>query len=109
MQNNRHIGELRKKLRQFENIPFYSVVVFFGDCVLKDINFIPEGAFLIKSTRVLEVIDIILHNNKLAPYSDKFEVIRVLKEAMHNGVNKAIQTQHIENIRDMLGKHRVFN
>jgi hypothetical protein len=109
MQNNRHIGELRKKLRQFENIPFHSVVVFFGDCVLKDINFIPEGTFLVKSARVLEVMDIILNKNKLAPYTDKFEVVRVLKEAMHNGFNKAIQTQHVENIRDMLGKHRVFN
>ena len=86
MQNNRHIGELRKKLRQFENIPFYSVVVFFGDCVLKDINFIPEGTFLVKSARVIEVMDIILHNNKIAPYTDKFEVVRVLKEGMHNGV-----------------------
>ena len=109
MQNNKHIGELRKKLKQFENIPFYSVVVFYRDCVFKDINFVPDGTFLVKSARVLEVLDIISSKNELAPYTDKFEVVRVLKEGVNNGNNKAIQTQHIENIKDMLGKHRIFN
>jgi hypothetical protein len=109
MQNNRHITEIRKKLKQFENIPFYSVVLFYGDCVLKDISFVPDGTFLVKSARVFEVLDIIMSQNKLAPYTDKFEVVRVLKEAVHNGNIKAIQTQHIENIKDMLGKNRIYN
>ena len=109
IQNNKHITEIRKKLKQFENIPFYSVVVFYGDCVLKDINFVPNGTFLVKAARVLEVLNIILSKNEFAPYTDKFEVVRVLKEAVHNGNNKAIQTQHIENIKDMLGKHRIYN
>jgi hypothetical protein len=84
-------------------------VVFYGDCVLKDINFVPDSTFLIKSALVLEVLDTILSKNELAPYTDKFEVVRVLKEAVHNGKNRAIQTQHIENIKDMLGNHRIFN
>jgi hypothetical protein len=109
IQNNRHITEIRKKLKQFENIPFYSVVLFYGDCVLKDISFVPDGTFLVKSARVFEVLDIIMSQNKLAPYTDKFEVVRVLKEAVHNGNIKAIQTQHIENIKDMLGKNRIYN
>lgn len=109
MQNNKHITEIRKKLKQFENIPFYSVVVFYGDCVLKDINFVPDGTFLLKSARVFEVLDIIMSKNKLAPYTDKFEVVKVLKEAVYNGDIKAIQTQHIENIKDKLGKHRIYN
>lgn len=109
MQNNRHAAEIRKKHRQFENVPFYSVVVFYGDCVLKDINFVPDGTFIVKSERVLEVLDIILSKNEFAPYTDKFEVVRVLKEAVSNGNSKAIQSQHIENIKDMLGKQRIFN
>ena len=109
IQNNKHITEIRKKLKQFENIPFYSVVVFYGNCVLKDINFVPDGTFLVKSARIFEVLDIIMSKNKLAPYTDKFEVVKVLKEAVYNGNNKAIQTQHIENVKDMLGKHRIFN
>jgi hypothetical protein len=109
MQNNKHIGELRKQLKQSEYIPFYSVVVFYGDCVLKDISFVPDGTFLVKSERVLEALNIILTKNELAKYSDKFEVVKVLKEAVYNGNIKEIQTQHIENVKEMLGKHRIFN
>ena len=36
MQNNTHIAELRKKLSQSENIPFHSIIVFSGDCELKN-------------------------------------------------------------------------
>ena len=65
--------------------------------------------FIVKSARVLEVLDIILSKNELAPYTDKFEVVKVLKEALYNGNSKATQTQHIENVKEMLGKHRILN
>ena len=71
MQNSKHISDLRKKLRQFETVPFYSIVVFYGNCVLKDINFVPNGTFLIKSNRVLEVMGTIIKNNELACYTNK--------------------------------------
>ena len=109
MQNNKHVTEIRKKLRQFANVPFYSLVVSYGDCVLKDINFVPDGTFIVKSARVLEVLDIVINNNELAPYTDKFEVVNLLKEAVYNGNSKGIQAQHIENVKDMLGKHRIYN
>jgi hypothetical protein len=109
MQNNKHIGDLKKHLKQFENVSFYSIVVFYGDCVLKDINFVPNGTFLVKSTRVLEVMNIIMSKNESAQYTDKFEVVRALKEAVQNGENMETRTHHIENINDMLGKHRIFD
>lgn len=109
MQNKKHIDDLRKQLTQFENIPFYSVVVFYGDCELKEISFVPEGTFLVKPGRVSEVMRIILEKNELVPYTDKFEIVRILKEAVQNGGKKEIQNRHIENIKDMLGKHRIFD
>lgn len=109
MQNKKHIGDLRKQLKQFEDVPFYSIVVFYGDCELKDINFVPEGTFLVKSSRVLEVMDIIMRNNKITQYTDKFEVLRVMKNAVQNGEHLETQTQHVENVKNMLGKHRIFD
>lgn len=72
-----HKSDLRKQLKQFENISFYSIVVFYGDCLLKDISFVPNGTFLVKSTRVLEVMNIIMSKNESPQYTDKFEVVRV--------------------------------
>jgi len=109
MQNNNHIGELKKQLKQFENVSLYSIVVFYGDCVLKNIKFVPNGTFLVKSGRVLEVMNNIMNTNEPANYSDKFEVVRMLKEAVQNGENREIQTQHIENIKNMLGRDRIFD
>ena len=109
MQNSKHVSDLKKQLRQFESVPFYSIVVFYGNCVLKDINFVPDGTFLVKSNRVLEVMETIMKNNELARYTNKNEIVRVLKEAVKNGEDKETQIQHIKNVRDMLGKDRIFD
>jgi hypothetical protein len=108
MQNNKHIIDLRKQLKLSEKIPFYSIVVFYGDCELKDINFIPNGTFITKSSRVLDVLSGIINNNETANYADKNKILKTLKEYAKNGANVETQDQHIENIKDMLGEHRVF-
>lgn len=109
MQNDKHITELRKQLVQFGNIPFYSVIVFYGNCVLKEINFIPHGTFLVKSERVLEVVKIILKENEAIHYNNVVEVFQILKDAVINGGITENQIRHKENIKDMLGKHRIFD
>ena len=54
MQNNTHIKQLRQKLK--ENVPFYSVVVFYGDSELQDISFIPRDTYVTKWYRVVAVV-----------------------------------------------------
>ena len=108
-QNNAHITELKKQLYQFKNIPFYSIIVFYGDSELKNINFVPDGTFIVKSKRVLEVLRDILKDNNPFIYSNVNEVIRILREAVTNGADTKNQNQHNENIKDMLGTHRVFD
>jgi uncharacterized protein YraI len=107
MQNIKHISELKKCLNLF-NIPFYSIVLFYGDCVLKDVNFVPKGTFLVKSKRVKDVLKIILKQNEPVEYTNIDEMIGILKEAVENGESKENQIKHIENIKDMIGKDRIF-
>ena len=107
-QNNNHITELRKSLKQFDNIPFFSVIVFFGDCELKEINYVPKGTYLVKSHRVFEVLNLIKSENEPTQYSNKREVVDKLKELVSLGENVEYQKQHIENIKGMVGKDRIF-
>jgi len=107
-QNINHISELRKTLNQFENIPFFSVIVFFGDCELKEINYVPKGTYLVKSHRVFEVLNLIKNENEPTHYTNKREVVDKLKELVSLGENTDYQKQHIENIKDMVGKDRIF-
>ena len=108
-QNQSHIKTLRKQLRQFENIPFFSIIAFYGDCELKEINYVPNGTFLVKSHRIFEVLRQIRKNNEPAPYTDKREIIRVFEQAVENGESINNQEKHIENIKDMIGKDRIYN
>lgn len=108
MQNSKHIIDLKKKLSQFENIPFFSIIVFYGNCVIKDFGYVPYRTFIIKPWSLNKLISDILKNSEPAQYTNKREVVNVLKEAVRNGDNPEIQTQHIENIENMLGKNRVF-
>ena len=107
-QNKSHITELRKTLKQFEKIPFFSVIVFFCDCELKEINYVPKGTYLVKSHRVFEVLNLIKTENEPSEYTNKREVVDTLKQLVSLGENIDYQKQHIENIKDMVGKERVF-
>ena len=106
MQNNTHIKQLRQKLK--ENVPFYSVVVFYGDSELQDISFIPKGTFVTKWYRVIDVVNTIIQENPLANYKNKQRVVEILKEAVANGDELGTESQHIENLKNMLGTDRIF-
>lgn len=103
MQNKGHIEALRKQLETFGDIPFYSIIVFYGNCQMKTTCFVPKGTYLIPHTRVLNVMNMILNDNKPALYRDKDKMLDVLRIGVQNGGNKEIQKRHIQNIRNMLG------
>jgi hypothetical protein len=108
IQNNNHIAALKKQLDQYKDIPYYSIVVFYGDCKFKDVSFVPNGTYLVKSRRIKKVMKTILSGNNTVQYYDEKEISQVLKDAVVNGRNKDTQTQHIVNIKDMLGTDRIF-
>tara|TARA_B110000971_G_C19886012_1_gene443024 strand:+ start:167 stop:886 length:720 start_codon:yes stop_codon:yes gene_type:complete len=107
-QNNTHITELKKTLKQFQKIPFFSIIVFFGDCELKEINYIPYGTYIVKAQRIFEVLDLIKTENEPTSYTNKREVVDTLKKLVSLGENVEYQKKHIENIKNMVGKERIF-
>ncbi|WP_163713755.1 nuclease-related domain-containing protein [Mangrovibacterium lignilyticum] len=109
LQNNNHIRALKNKLTGSEDIPIYSVVVFYGNCELKAVSYIPQGTYLVKSERVDEVLDILTKIGRPALYTGKWEIIDFLRYAVKVGENPEIQIQHINTINDMLGKNRIFD
>ena len=55
-----------------------------------------------------DVLDIIFDNDE-AEYTDKREIMKILKSAVNNGNNTDTPTEHVEKIKDMLGKDRVLD
>jgi hypothetical protein len=102
MQNCKHIESIINQDDHFKNIPFFSVVVFFGNCEFKDISAVPEDVFLIKSWEVTGVIEKILNGYKSATYLNKYRVIELLSQAVKNGDDDIIREKHFNNIETML-------
>ena len=44
-----------------------------------------------------------------APYKNKKAIVDILKQAVKNGANRDYQRQHVDNIRNMTGKHRILD
>jgi polyhydroxyalkanoate synthesis regulator phasin len=109
LQNKQHIEKLKNQLVDFQNIPFFSVVVFFGDCEFKDVSFIPNNTFITKSTKAIEVVKMIIEKNEFTSYKSKRDVVNVLSSAVTNGDNDELTNKHVQNIKDMLGEDRVFH
>ena len=103
-QNEGHIEALKWQLRQVANVPFYSVIVFYGDCVLKDVSGIPDDTYIVGPRGVARVIEMISESNPPAIYADKKAVVETLRRGVQNGAEKNIQLQHIEQIRDIINE-----
>ena len=109
LQNKKHVENLKTTLTDFQNIQFFSVVVFFGDCKFRDVSFIPKNTFLTKSPRVMDVVKKIIKDNEPANYKSKRDVVNILSAAVENGNSHKITEKHIKNIKNMLGEERIFH
>ena len=107
-QNNSHIAALKKQLAGYSELPFFSMIVFDGNCVLKDISYVPRGTFIVKTSRLLEALNTLRRENVPVSYSNREELCSILKEAVAQGGSRENQAKHQENIKDMLGKQRIF-
>lgn len=104
MQNQQHISRLKAYLGQ--NIPCFSVVVFYENCELKDVSLIPQNTYITTHNSVIFATKNILRKEK--PVSISEYVIPLLKQAVEYGNDPAIRKKHISNIHDMLGEDRIF-
>lgn len=107
-QNNRHVTDLRNHLNLNQDLPFYSVIVFYGNCEFKNINAIPNDTHLIKSNDILKVLKSFKENNLLDFYEFENQMTEKLIESVNNGDNEEIRIQHIKNIEEMIRK-KSFN
>ena len=91
-----------------DNIPVFSIIVFYGNSILKDLNYIPRNTFVIKPHRLNDVIANILNSHSEATFADKWEVVRLFRTAVDRGSSTIATQQHIQDIGDKLGKHRIY-
>lgn len=107
-QNEGHIKALRGLSPQMATLPMYSLVVFAGDCELKDVSFIPHDCYLSTFYRSVYAVYDIIESHPSAHYTDRWEVANLLKAAVDRGSYIDLQEQHVYDIHDMLGTNRKY-
>ena len=102
-QNETHIEALRQNLRRCisTDMSIYSVIVFYGNCCFRDISNIPENVFVIKSKDLSSVVKYIMDKDIQGHYTDKREVVRLLRESAMNGEDLQIVSLHSQTVRKM--------
>jgi hypothetical protein len=98
-QNDGHIRNLKNKISQSDNIPFYSLIVFYGNCELKKISNIPNTTFVIKSSKLIKTFNSILQNQNTLDCNNISDSIEVLNVGVSNGCVKEIKSQHIQDLK----------
>lgn len=84
MQNDGHIQAIRENLQMNHGIPIYSIIVFFGNCELRNVTISSDNQFIIYPNELRRTIRRILsHPN--ANFGNKHEIINVLTNAVKNG------------------------
>lgn len=101
-QNNRHVLDLRNHLNLYQDLPFYSIIVFYGNCEFKNIIAIPNDTHLIKSKDILNLLKNFKENSLLDFYDYENQMTEKLIDSVKNGDNDEIRIQHIKNIDDMI-------
>lgn len=102
LQNEGHINVLKKRLEGIADVPFYSVIVFYGNCTLRDISYLPDNTYVISADNTNLIVSKITENNPPATYKDKWGVVNTLRVAVDNGGNLEIVNRHIQNVRNQI-------
>ncbi|MBF0695387.1 MAG: NERD domain-containing protein [Flavobacterium sp.] len=99
MQNTNHIRDLKQQLPQFQNVPFYSLIVFFGNCTFKNLDYLPIDTYLVHSSESIRILQEILNQKPQISYTNKNQIVNLLNSAVQNGEKKEIIDKHIQNIK----------
>lgn len=94
MQNAGHINIIRKRLLSNPRIPIYSVIVFFGNCELKNVTCNSYNTYVIYPGSIKRVVSNILMQPN-ANIGNNYEIMSLFKESVQNGNNPMIVSSQI--------------
>lgn len=98
MQNANHIKTLREQSPQLAKLPMYNVVLFAGSCKLKEVNYTSDNTFVGYTGDIMYILNQV-SCFRLANYTDKKEVVRILRQAVRNGSDPGIVARHIASVQ----------
>ena len=104
-QNEGHISALRNSTEQLKNIPMYSIIVFYGSSEVKKLSNVPANCWVVYPNEAVKLIKQIIDSTPPVIFTDKWEIMRILKSAVENGNDDTIKFEHLQKFQSVnLGK-----
>ncbi len=100
-QNEGHIRALKAYMGQ--DIPFYSVIVFDGDCRLKDVANIPDDVRVCYAEHAIKVLKEIQQDNISYNYSNIDDTLFLLQQSMLLGEDLGVKQAHLQHAHQVQG------
>lgn len=100
IQNNGHIRALQEQSAQLYHIPVFNIVLFAGDCTLKNVQYASVNTYVGYDVNIRSVLKKV-RELEPAEYIDKKEIAHLLHTAVANGNDYEIVTQHLASVRRM--------
>lgn len=86
-------------MSHINDVPIYSLIVFYGDCVLKDLSKIPNEISIVKSADAMEAIKNLIQTARESVYTNWADIEAILSESVNHGEDRDIRLQHAESVR----------
>lgn len=100
-QNAGHVRALRKQLSPLGRLPYWSVVVFYGDCRLKDTGDLPEDTYVLRAKRLKRTLRDIRRNGRKVEYTAFERLEERLDIFASYGADEAIKSEHIDYVASL--------
>ena len=101
-QNDGHIRAIKNSIPNYFNVPFHSMIVFYGDCKLKKISNVPSDVLVVKANKSIDAFNDILLKRPCTNFYTE-DVIAVLKKGVENGNDLEVQNIHVQNLKNIFG------
>lgn len=98
MQNAGHIKALQEQSEQLANLPIFNIVLFAGNCTLKNVNYWTDNTFVGYTSNISYVLGQV-NGCSMAQYTDKREVARLLRRAVENGCDPNVVASHMASVQ----------
>ena len=100
-QNEGHISALRNSTEQLKNVPMYSIIVFYGSNEVKKLSNVPANCWVVYPNEAVKLVKHIVDSTPPAIFTDKWDIMRILKSAVMNGNDDTIRFEHRQKVQSV--------
>ncbi|MDE7160938.1 MAG: NERD domain-containing protein [Muribaculaceae bacterium] len=100
-QNEGHIAALRRAVSGYGFIPMSSVIIFYGDCSLRDMGDLPYDTYVGYPSDLKRILKNVRRRAPKAAYRSPDKLRALLRKGVENGRDRGVRRDHARRVRTL--------